>query len=202
MFVNQIPLAKAKGRERERAREREEEGRKREIETKKKEKWGSSILMKVCICMCIPYSFCSDVHICDTNDVQLNTSDCIIVTSSAIFKRDKKEMWISSSNKSRDIILELLTNWCVLLVVIVCSSLLFFFLYILLFFSIYATFDVCMCMCALCKFTLYTRLPYLLPTLSCRLLMLAAACFCRSLVRFDVYHIALRSVRSMSRIER
>jgi uncharacterized UPF0160 family protein len=76
VFVNQIPLVKARERERERRR--------------KKRKVGVIHLDEsVCVCVCIPYSFYSDAHICDTNDVQLNTSDCIIVTLSAIFKKKK-----------------------------------------------------------------------------------------------------------------
>jgi hypothetical protein len=97
--------------------------------------------------------------------------DFIIVTSLVIFINAD---FISSSlsYKSRGI-LELLTNWCVL-VVIVCRPLLSFF-------TSYFFFNLCdiWCVCALCKFTLYARLPYLPPTPSFRLLMLAATCFCR-----------------------
>jgi len=123
------------------------------------------------VCVCIPYSFYSDTCICDTNDAQLNTSDYIIDSILKMW------FWSSSLTKSWDLILEPLMNRCILLV-LVCGSL--FFLYILLFFNLCDIWCVCMSMYALCKFTLYMRLPYLPPTLSFRLLLLAAACFCRS----------------------
>jgi len=66
-------------------RERDREKGEKRNRDKKRKVGVIHLDESVCVCVCIPYSFYSDTHICDTNDVQLNTTDCIIVTSSAIF---------------------------------------------------------------------------------------------------------------------
>jgi len=109
--------------------------------------------MKVCAYVCIPYSFYSDSHICDTNDVKLSTTDCIIITSLVIFQKKNQILSPSWSNKSRDIILELLVDWCALLVII--YSLLLFFLYILLF--QFMRHLMCACVCVPYVNLLYIR---------------------------------------------
>lgn len=190
VFVNQIPLAKAKAKGREGKRESE----KKKEKSRQKKKSSSAGHPSWWKCMCaflilsVPQTLVFAILMM-FNFVQMIAS---------LSHRRQYSMWISSSNRSRDIILELLTDWCVLLVVIVCNAfrfLLFSFLYILpSSFSIYTTFDVCMCMYALCKFTRYTRLSYLPPTSSssCGLLMLATACFCRH------HHSFVRLLRCLS----
>ena len=224
MFVNQIPLAKAKAKGKESERESNKEGEKR-IETEKIEKCGSSILMKMRVCVHSVFFLFTDIHICDTNDVQLCASDCIIVTSSAILRGEGRDnMWISSSNKSRDIILELLTDWCVLIVVIVCNAFRFSFFFSLhlslsLFFFQFMRHLMCACVCMPYVNLLDIRVCLIyhqhhhhhhhvgcwcLPQLVFVVVDVVGIIhsFARSFVCFDAYHITMWSVKSMSRIER
>ncbi len=133
--------------EREGERGRDEERRKREIETKKKESGGHPSWWK-CVYVCAFHILSIQTLIFAIlmmfNSIQVIAS---LSRRRQYLRGEKREMWISSSNKSRDIILELLTNWCVLLVVIVCSSLLFFSFFTSYFFFQFMRHLMCACVC-------------------------------------------------------
>ena len=63
---------------------KEEEEEEDDDERGRMRKVGSSILMTVCEFICIPYSVHSDIHICETNDVQHGINNYIAVTFSLI----------------------------------------------------------------------------------------------------------------------
>jgi len=130
----------------------------------------------------------------------LNVKDCIIVMLLSMYKLRVLSRYINTWTLDE-------------LTYINSYRLALFFLFLRsIFFNLCGIWCVCVCMC-MCVCALYVNLLYMRICLiyyqhrqraanACHSLFLSLTLFARLLVRFDVHHIELRSVRSMLRMER